>query len=63
MQNPYSLIIVALVLLLLGAVLPFLMVLGVLESTLALNFFAALSSTMGFILGFIGVAKLMRTRR
>ena len=63
MQNPYRLIVVALVLLVVGAVLPFLMVNHVLPSTLALNLFSAVSSTVGFILGFIGIAQLMRSRR
>ena len=63
MGNPLRLIIAALVLLLVGVVLPFLMVLELLESTLPLNFVAALSSTMGIIIGFIGIAQYMRARK
>lgn len=58
-----KLIIAALVLLLIGVILPFLMVLELLESTLPLNFVAALSSTMGIIIGFIGIAQYMRGRK
>ena len=58
-----KLIIVGFVLLLVGVVLPFLMVLGLVESTLLLNFLAYGSSTTGLILGFIGVAQYTRGRR
>jgi len=52
-----KLIIVGFVLLLVGVVLPFLMVLGLVESTLLLNFLAYGSSTTGLILGFVGIAQ------
>lgn len=58
-----KLIIAALVLLLIGVILPFLMVLELLESTLPLNFVAALSSTMGIIIGFTGIVQYMRARK
>ena len=45
MENPLRLIIVAIVLLLIGVILPFVMVMQWLESTLFLNFLAAFSST------------------
>ena len=62
MENPLRLIIVALVLLLLGVLLPTLMVLQLVESTLALNFIAYGCSTAGLVTGFIGIA-LYRRRR
>ena len=63
MENRFRLIIIAVVLLITGVVLPFLMVLQLLESTLALNFIAALSSPVGLILGFIGIAQYRRGRK
>jgi hypothetical protein len=39
-----------------GAVLPYLIVLGILKSTLALNFFAYMISVGGLFLGIIAVA-------
>jgi len=62
MQNPLRLIIAALVLLLLGVLLPTLMVLQLVESTLLLNFLSYGSSTVGLILGFVGIAQYMRRR-
>jgi hypothetical protein len=62
-ENALKLIIAALVLLLIGVILPFWMVLEPLESTLVLNFVAALSSTMGIIIGFVGIAQYMRGRK
>lgn len=63
MGNPLKLIVVAFVLLLLGAILPFLMVIGLLESTLFLNFLAVVSSITGLTTGFIGVAFYIRRQR
>ena len=40
----------------LGVALPFLMVLSVIESTFFLNFLSYIAQTLGFILGFIGIA-------
>ena len=40
----------------LGVVLPFLMVLHIIESTYFLNFLSYIAQTLGFILGFIGIA-------
>jgi len=62
MENPLRLIIVALVLLLLGVLLPTLMVLQLVESTLLLNFLSYDCSTAGLITGFNGIA-LYRCRR
>ena len=44
------------ILLIAGAVLPFLMIIGVLESTFFLNFVTYLASVVGLFLGFIGIA-------
>jgi len=63
MENPLRLIIIALVLLIIGVVLPFLMVMELLESTLALNFISAICSTIGLITGFVGIAQYMRARK
>ena len=63
MENPLRLIIIAVALLLIGVILPFLMVLGLLESTLPLNFIAYACSTAGFITGFIGIAQYTRGRK
>lgn len=41
---------------LIGAVLPFLIVIGVIESTFFLNFLAFTTSTVGIFLGVIGTA-------
>ena len=62
MQNPLRLIIAALVLLLLGVLLPTLMVLQLVESTLLLNFLSYGSSTAGLVLGFVGIAQYTRRR-
>lgn len=50
-----KLIVLATILLLIGAALPFLMLLSVINSTLLLNFTAAISSITGVIIGFIGI--------
>lgn len=63
MGNPLRLIAIAFALLLIGAVLPFLMLLGLVESTLFLNFLAAASSIGGLTTGFIGLALYVRRRR
>ncbi len=63
MENPFRLIIIAFVLLIIGLVLPFLMVLGLVESTLLLCFLAYGSSTTGLILGFVGMTQYMRSRK
>jgi hypothetical protein len=57
-----KLIILAIVLLLIGAVLPFAMVIRLVEPTLLLNFLAAISQISGLIVGFIGIAYYVRSR-
>jgi hypothetical protein len=61
--GPVKLILIGLVLVILGAVLPFLMVLHVLESTYFLNFFSYACSLVGLFLGVIGSASYVRQRR
>ncbi|HEX9091363.1 MAG TPA: hypothetical protein VF831_07725 [Anaerolineales bacterium] len=48
---------------LLGAILPFLMVMRILNSTLFLNFFSYTISVIGLFLGIIGSSLLVRFRR
>lgn len=63
MERSWNLILAALALLIIGVILPFMMVLELLESTLFLSFLAAASSTAGFIMGFVGIAKYVSSRR
>ncbi len=58
-----NLMLIGFVLLLLGFVLPFLMLLGYIPSTFFLNFFSYSASTLGLLLGFIGIALYMRRNR
>lgn len=48
---------------LMGVVLPFLMVMQVLESTFFLNFFSFIISLIGIIIGVIGSAYYVRINR
>ena len=57
------LIIIGFFLVLLGAVLPFLIVMGLVESTMILNFIAFASSVVGVFLGVIGTATYVGERR
>lgn len=63
MDSGLKWILVALGLLILGVVLPWMMVLELLESTLFLNFISASASIGGLLLGFIGIAKYAAGRR
>jgi len=56
MDNLRLLLTLGLILMLLGVILPFLMVIHLIESTFFLNFFAWGASVSGVFLGFIGVA-------
>jgi len=58
-----KLIILGFVLLLIGAVVPFVMVIRLLESTFVLNFLAAISSIGGLTVGLIGIVQYDRSRR
>lgn len=56
MRSPRFLIALGLTLMLLGIILPFLMVIKILESTFLLNFIASGGSTLGLALGTVGFA-------
>jgi hypothetical protein len=49
-------------LVLIGAVVPFLMVMHILPSTFFLNFLAFTASLVGLILGFVGTLMIIRGR-
>jgi len=51
------------VLLLIGAGLPFAMVISILESTFLFNFLAAISSVLGLIVGFIGIVEVYQNNK
>ena len=63
MENPARLLKIAFGLLILGVVLPFLMVLKIMESTLPLNILAAACSVAGLTTGFIGIALYRRRHK
>jgi hypothetical protein len=56
MNSPRLLLSLGVILMLLGIILPFLMVIRVLESTFFLNFFSWAASVAGLSLGTIGFA-------
>lgn len=60
LNHPLKLIVIGFVLLVIGVLLPFLIILQVLESTFFLNFVAYLSSVSGLFLGVIGAAMYMK---
>jgi hypothetical protein len=53
--SPFSLMIGGGLLLVIGAVLPFLMVTRIIESTLVLNFVSAIATFLGMMIGFFGL--------
>ena len=63
MDNPVRLIITASVLLVIGVVLPYMMVLGHMPSTLLLNAVTIAAQVAGLFMGFIGISMYMRTRK
>ena len=63
MNSPRLLLGLGLFLMVLGIVLPFLIVIQVLESTFFLNFFSWGASVAGLSLGMIGFAMYSRNRR
>ena len=63
MNSPRLLLGLGIVLMLLGIVLPFLMLMNVLESTFFLNFFSWGASVTGLAFGTIGIAMWSRTKR
>jgi len=63
MRSPRFLLILGLFLMLLGIILPFLMVIHVIESTFFMNFFSWGASVVGLALGMIGVATSVRINK
>ena len=63
LNRPGRLIILAFFMLLAGAVLPFLIVIGLIESTFFLNFLAYVVSVAGLFLGVIGIAMYVGKER
>ena len=63
MNSPRLLLGLGLLLMILGIVIPFLIVIRVLESTFFLNFFSWGASVAGLFLGIIGVANWTRNRK
>ena len=63
MNSPRLMVTMGLILMLLGIILPFLILIHVLESTFFLNFFSWGASVGGLFLGVIGVATWVRTRK
>ena len=63
MNSPRVLLSLGLIMMLLGIVLPFLMVIQILESTFFLNFFSWGLSVTGLALGTIGFAMYSKGRR
>jgi len=61
--TPGRLIFIGFLLVLLGVVLPFLMVMKVIESTFFLNFFSFIISLIGVVIGVIGSAYYVRINR
>ncbi len=61
--SPLKIILIGFALVVLGAVLPFLMVLHILESTFFLNFFSYGASLVGLFLGLIGSAYYVRLNK
>jgi hypothetical protein len=63
MNSPRFLLILGVLMMLMGIILPFLMVIQVLESTFLLNFFSWGLSVVGLALGTIGFAMYSRGRK
>jgi hypothetical protein len=61
--SPGMIIGIGFVLVLFGAVVPFLMVMHILPSTFFLNFLAYAASLLGLILGFVGSLMYIRGRK
>jgi hypothetical protein len=61
--KPVPMMLIGFGLLVIGVILPFAMVLQLLESTLFLNFLAYLTSLFGLIIGLLGVAFYTRGHR
>jgi len=59
-MNPWWIISIGLFMMLLGVILPFLMVIQILESTWALNFFSYGVSISGLFIAISGVSRIFR---
>jgi hypothetical protein len=62
-SSPLKIILIGFALVVLGAVLPFLMVIHILKSTFFLNFFSYTASLVGLILGIIGSALYVKLKK
>lgn len=63
MKNPKTLLLIGVSLMSVGVLLPFLMVVHVLEPTFFLNFLSFGAQVTGSFLGFIGTVMYVRVRR
>jgi len=63
MEQPKRLIFIGFLMVLFGFIAPFLMILGVFESTFFLNFISYAASVGGLFMGMIGTAGYTRSRR
>ncbi|MCQ3938118.1 MAG: hypothetical protein DPW18_13875 [Chloroflexi bacterium] len=63
LEHPERLIAIAIGMMLFGCVMPFLMVIHVVESTIFLNFLSYTLSVLGLFLGITGVAMLRAKQR
>jgi len=61
--SPGPMILIGFLLVLAGAVIPWLIVLQIIPSTWALNFFSFAASMLGLMLGIAGTAYIIRLRK
>ncbi len=61
--KPWKILLLGFVMTFTGMVIPFLMIFQVINSTIVLNFLSYTLSMFGTIIGFIGVAFMIRLRR
>jgi membrane associated rhomboid family serine protease len=63
LEHPRTVILVGFILVLMGVILPLLMVLDVVKSSFILNFISYGASVAGLLLGVVGAATYVRTKR
>jgi len=63
MDHPFRLVVIGFALLVIGAVLPFLMIISFVESTPFLNFLAVACSIGGLTTGFMGITRYSPRRK
>jgi len=63
MEHPFRLVVIGFALLVIGVVLPFLMIINLLESTFFLNLVAVGCSIGGLTTGFLGLTPYFRDRK